>query len=334
MCMRIVLGLALAATCLSNAPAPAQLADCRPSRAAFAALRDRVLHPADGHVIVVAHRACFAAAPENSPEAIDACWRMGVEVVENDVRSTKDGALVVMHDDTVNRTTDGWGYLDDLTWTDLSRLHLRDGEGGPGAAVTPMPVTTLRAYYRAAKDKVMINLELKPSAIASYDVLLAKSLKIAAEEGVLDQILLKVPDKKNHGKVAARHRIADITVPKGVITWPMIWESDGMDPAARVTELEPYGPGGYEVPFLTPAFFGAIANDPRLKGRPVMAVAVQPYWSGGLSDAVSLPNPDAGWGRLIALGANVLMTDHPEYLLRYLEKTGHRRPLGGARCGG
>jgi glycerophosphoryl diester phosphodiesterase len=290
----------------------------------FAALRERVLHPPPGHVVVVAHRACFAAAPENSPEAIDACARLGVEVVENDVRSTKDGELVLMHDDTVNRTTNGWGYLNDLTLADLAKLRLRDGEGGPGAAVTTIPVTTLRAYYRAAKGKVMINLELKPSLAADFPTLLEKSLKIAAEEGVLEQILLKVPDQMSHGKLASKHILSTIAPPAGVTLWPIIWEGPA-DPIRRVDELEPYGGNGYELPFITADYFKRIAADPRLKGRPVMAVAVQPQWSGGLSDQVSMADPEAGWGKLLSLGANVIMTDHPEYLLRYLEKTGRRR---------
>lgn len=297
---------------------------------AFTALRERVLHPPAGHIVVVAHRACFAAAPENSPEAIEACARLGVEVVENDVRSTKDGELVVVHDDTVNRTTDGWGYLIDLTAADLMTLRLRDREGGAGAPVTPAPVTTLRAYYRAARGKVMINLELKPSAVADFETLLTKSLQIAAEEGVLDHILLKVPDRMSHGKVSRNHVLSALKIPAGVTLWPIIWQ--GETPArARVDELEPHGAAGYEVPFLDPEYFRAVASDPRLKGRTVMAVAVQPYWSGGLSDAVSMPAPEAGWGKLIALGANVIMTDHPEYLLRYLEKTGHRAPLAAPR---
>lgn len=289
----------------------------------FAALRERVLHPPPGHVVVVAHRACFAAAPENSPEAIEACARLGVEVVENDVRSTKDGELVLMHDDTVNRTTNGWGYLNDLTMADLAKLRLRDGEGGPAAAVTTIPVTTLRAYYRAAKGKVMINLELKPSLAANFETLLQKSLKIAAEEGVLGQILLKVPDQMSHGKLASKHILGAIAPPTSVTLWPIIWEG-AADPIRRLDELEPYGGNGYELPFITADYFQRIAADPRLKGRPVMAVAVQPQWSGGLSDQVSLGDPEAGWGKLLSLGANVIMTDHPEYLLRYLEKTGRR----------
>lgn len=331
--MRISFLFVLTAAICLNAHVAVNAAPVPADRAAFEVLRERVLRPPAGHVVVVAHRACFAAAPENSPEAIDDCWRQGVEVVENDVRSTRDGELVVMHDNTVDRTTNGWGYLDDLTLADLAKFRLRDNVGGAGAAVTPYSVTTLRDYYRAAKNKVMINLEIKPSNSASFEVILEKSLRIADEEGVLDHIILKVPDTYSHGKVSKEHVLGKLKLPKKIVIWPIIWQADA-SPAARLDELEPYQPAGYEVPFLDPDFFRAVAMDRRIAGRPVMAVAVQPYWSGGLSDAVSMPEPKAGWGRLIELGANVIMTDRPEYLLRYLCETGRRQAVhrGEAGC--
>lgn len=298
----------------------------------FAELRERVLHPPEGHVVVVAHRACFSAAPENSPAAIDACWRMGVEVVENDVRMLKDGTLVVMHDDTIDRTSDGWGYLNDLTMEDLAGLHLRDGEGGPGAPVTPLPVTTLREYYRAAKNKVMINLELKPSARANLQTLVNEALEMAREEGVIGQIVLKIPDLNSHGRVSTSLPIARLALPDDVLIWPIIWQSEGADPVARLDQMETFDPDGFEIPFLGEDFFTAIARDRRIAGRPVMAVAVRPYWSGGLSDAVSLPAPQNGWGRLVDLGANVVMTDYPEYLLRFLERQGMRQAYISDLC--
>ena len=305
---------------------------CLPNPAHFAEVRQRVIHPPARHVVVVAHRACFAAAPENSPEAIDACWRMGVEVVENDVRMLKDGTLVVMHDDTVNRTTDGWGYLNDLTWDEVQDLRLRDGEGGSGAPVTPIPVTRLRDYFRAAKHKVMINLELKPSAMANLQTLVDQSLAMAREEGVLDHIVLKIPDLNSHGKVSASLPISRLELPDDVLIWPIIWQSEAADPIERLDQLETFDPDGLEVPFLGEDFFAAIAGAPRNSARPVMAVAVRPYWSGGLSDDVSLPDPQAGWGRLVELGANVLMTDHPEYLLRFLEAEGMRQAYAYDLC--
>jgi glycerophosphoryl diester phosphodiesterase len=322
--------LMAALTALPSAPALAASAACTPDPAAFRALRERVLHPPAGQVIAVAHRACFAAAPENTPLAIEHCWRLGVEVVENDVRSTKDGELVVVHDDTVDRVTDSWGYVDDLTAADLARMHMREREGGRDAFMTAQPVPTLRAYFRAAKNRVMINLELKSSSSASWETLFEKSIRIAREEGVLDHLLLKIPDVRNHGKTSKRHLLETTGMPAGVTLMPIIWQSD-TPLGARLDELERFGAVGYEMPFSDPAYLGQVRKEPRLAGRPVMAVAVQPYWSGGLDDALSMPDPDAGWGKLIALGANYVMTDRPEALIDYLEHKG-MRPPAAPRC--
>lgn len=303
---------------------------CKPDPAAFQALRKRVLSPPPGQVVAVAHRGCFAAAPENTPLAIEHCWRLGVEVVENDVRSTKDGELVVVHDGTVDRITNGWGYVDDLTAADLATLRMRERDGGPAAFLTTEPVPTLRAYFRAAKHRTMINLELKPSGTASWDTLFEKSIQIAREEGVLDHLLLKVPDTRNHGKQSKRHLLDTLKVPEGVTLMPIIWQSD-VPLATRLDDMERFKAVGYEIPVSDPAYLGQARTEPRLAGRPVMAVAVQPYWSGGLDDALSMRSPDAGWGRLIALGANMVMTDRPEALVAYLESKGFRRPAG-ERC--
>ena len=66
-------------------------------------------------VIVVAHRGDWRNAPENSLQAIKNCIDMGVDIVEIDVRETKDGHLVLMHDKTINRTTNGKGKVN--SWT-------------------------------------------------------------------------------------------------------------------------------------------------------------------------------------------------------------------------
>lgn len=305
-------------------PASAQLA-CRPDPVAFRQLRERVLHPPKGTVIAVAHRACFAAEPENTPRAIEACWRLGVEVVENDVRSTKDGELVVVHDDTVDRVTDGWGYIDDLTYAQVAKLHMRESDGGRGAYVTEQPVPTLREYFRASKNRVMINLELKSSSSASWETLLAKSIAIAREEGVLDHLLLKIPDIRAHGKTAKKHILDSIGIPEGVALMPIIWESE-TPVAERLNYFEKFRPVGYEIPISNPGYIAQARRDPRVAGRPIMAIAVQPYWSGGLDDELSMHDPDAGWGQLVAMGANYVMTDRPEALITYLERRKMRAP--------
>ena len=65
----------------------------------------------NNQVIVVAHRGDWRNAPENSLQAIQNCIDMGVDMVEIDIRETKDCHLVLMHDKTLDRTTNGKGEI-------------------------------------------------------------------------------------------------------------------------------------------------------------------------------------------------------------------------------
>ncbi|KOG86166.1 glycerophosphodiester phosphodiesterase, partial [Streptomyces varsoviensis] len=56
--------------------------------------------------LVIGHRGSPVSAPENTLASVDAAARLGITWVENDVQRTKDGALVVLHDTTLSRTTD------------------------------------------------------------------------------------------------------------------------------------------------------------------------------------------------------------------------------------
>lgn len=318
--MAALIGLAAATGVRADPPCPA-------TPAAFAELRQRVLHPRPDHIVVVAHRACFAAAPENSPEAIDACWQMGVEVVENDVRRTKDGHLVIFHDPEISRMTDRWGYVADMTLAELRQARLKErdgsGDGYRDAFVTGSPVTTLEAYLAAAKHRVMINFELKYSGRDDFIAMFEQSVAIARAAGVLDHILFKIPDVRHHGVQGNSSLIEALDIPPDVQVMPIIWESGRQIPD-RLGDFRRVRPAGFEIPFQDPAYLDGVAATPALAKTPVMVVAVQPYWSGGLDDRLAARDPDAAWGRLIALGADHVMTDRPEALLRYLAATGRR----------
>lgn len=313
---------------IAGLPAAAQTV-CPATPEAFAELRARVLHPQPGHVVAVAHRACFAAAAENTPEAIDACWRMGVEVVENDVRRTKDGALIVFHDPELSRMTDRWGYVADMTLAELRTARLRERDGGHNgyreAYLTNAPITTLEEYLRAVANKVMVNFEIKYANHDDFISIFTQSVELARKLGVMDHLMFKIPDVRNHGAVTARHVLDRLPRGDDIQLMPMIWESEVPIPQ-RLAYFQKFAPAGFEVPFQTLDFFAAVKDEPRLAGTPVMAVAVQPYWSGGLDDRLALRDPDAAWGRLIGMGADHIMTDRPEALLRYLEATERRLP--------
>jgi len=73
-------------------------------------------------LLVVAHRGASAYEPENTLRAIERAWQLGADVVEVDVRATRDGRLVLMHDEAVDRTTNGHGLLRSLTLKQVKQL--------------------------------------------------------------------------------------------------------------------------------------------------------------------------------------------------------------------
>jgi glycerophosphoryl diester phosphodiesterase len=76
-----------------------------------------------GAPLLFAHRGGAGLAPENTLEAFtSAVGTWGADIVETDVHLSRDGVLVVIHDETVDRTTDGSGRVADLTWEELQRL--------------------------------------------------------------------------------------------------------------------------------------------------------------------------------------------------------------------
>lgn len=311
---------------------------CPPTRASFEAMRQLVLQPRPDHIVVVAHRSCFAAAPENTPQAIEACVRLGVEVVENDVRRTKDGVLVIFHDDEISRMTDRWGYVRDMTLAELRQARLKERDGAPSHAangsayLTNIPITTLEEYLASAKNRVMINFEIKTSNPDTWLSIFNQSVTMARAMGIMDHLVFKVPDIKHHGATIgapssnptkATTLLESIPRAPDIQLMPMIWESN-RTLTARITDLAASPAVGYEIPFQTIPYFEGVKSDRRLDTRPVMAIAVQPFWSGGLDDRLALRDPDAAWGRLIDMGADWIMTDRPEALVGYLQRTGRR----------
>lgn len=76
---------------------------------------------------VIAHRGAAAEAPENSMEAFDLGMRLGADAIELDVRRSADGVLWVIHDETLDRTTDGSGSVADLTRTEIEAARMSTG---------------------------------------------------------------------------------------------------------------------------------------------------------------------------------------------------------------
>ena len=158
--------------------------DAAPGRAAW--LTSLLDDETSEHVMVVAHRACWAGgAPENSLSAIDACIALGVDMIEIDVTATADGAVVLMHDETVDRTTDGTGRIADMTLAEARALRLRAADGGAHALLTEETVPTLRRVLERARGKILINLDVKGGA---FD----RAFAVVEELGAGGEIVMKM----------------------------------------------------------------------------------------------------------------------------------------------
>ncbi|MEU6377867.1 glycerophosphodiester phosphodiesterase family protein [Streptomyces sp. NPDC046909] len=140
---------------------------------------------------VIAHRGASAYAPENTLAAIDKAARLGIRWVENDVQRTRDGRLVVIHDDNLRRTTDveevfpdraPW-KVKDFTAAEIARL---DAGSWFGPSYAGARVPTLAQYMRRVEhNHQKLLLEIKNPEL--YPGIEQQTLKVLANEGWLDR---------------------------------------------------------------------------------------------------------------------------------------------------
>ncbi len=109
-----------------------------------------------------AHRGCSQRYPENTILAFEkASGLKGLTGIELDIQLTRDGELVVIHDERVDRTTEGFGYVRDYTLSEIKRLHIYAG-ANPSQQIPTME-ETLDLLKDRMKDGLKLNIELKNS---------------------------------------------------------------------------------------------------------------------------------------------------------------------------
>ena len=127
--------------------------------------------------MVCAHRANHYTTPENSIAAIEASINKGIAFVEIDIKQSKDGVLLLMHDNTIDRTSNGSGNVSDYTLAELKQFNL-EHEGN----ITSHQIPTFAEVLAAARGKIYLDLDVK---IENF----AKVFNEVKLYGMVDQVM-------------------------------------------------------------------------------------------------------------------------------------------------
>jgi glycerophosphoryl diester phosphodiesterase len=267
-------------------------------------LLQKLYNPNDNYVFVIAHRGDWRYAPENSLLAIENAIRMGVDIVELDVQRTKDGQFILMHDATLDRTTTGKGKVSDRTLDSIQTLRLKNG----CAIRTKEKVPTLEEALLLMKGRILVNLDKADRYFDEVYALLEKT-------GTTKQIIMK------GGKSVEEVKLQFGNYLDRVIYMPIIHldREDAEEQMERfINDLHPVA---FELLFVSDSNALPKRLKHQLAGRTL--IWYNTLWdtmAGGHDDDRSLENPDAGYGYLIdTLGAGMIQTDRPAYLIDYLK---------------
>lgn len=271
---------------------------------------EEIRNPKSKNVLVVCHRGDWRNFPENSIPAIESVIEMGADVVELDIQLTKDSVLVLMHDGTIDRCTTGKGRVADLTYEELQKFYMKTAHGT--RCSLDLKVPTLREALEVCKDRIVINID---KGYNHYGLVLA----LAEEMGMTEQILIK----GSSSLASIREKMA--VNKQNLLYMPIITPTNAKSMALfeeYIADDEPQL--AYEIcwgeytPEVESAMQRLIADGSKLW--------VNSLWNslcGGLSDDVAwVTSADEVYGKLVDMGATMIQTDRPEYLLEYLRERG------------
>lgn len=249
-------------------------------------------------ILTVAHRGLWTHAPENSLAAIRDAIAAGVEIVEIDAQATADGMLVIIHDDTLDRTSTGTGIAAELPFATIRQARLRAGGGGVDAHVTQEAIPTLAEALEEARGRIAVNIDTK----------FARDLpSIAAEVRRLsmeDQVILKttVDPASEHFPI----RDADWF---GIIPhMPMFSVRPGLF-AEDLRRIAPLAAPMIEVRFADIADLAAGREELERQNIRLWINTLDVSHCLDFNDSRAAENPEAVWGALSDAGVGAIQTD-------------------------
>ncbi|MBZ9904823.1 glycerophosphodiester phosphodiesterase family protein [Mesorhizobium sp. BR115XR7A] len=295
------------------------------------------------HVMVAAHRAGSMQAgktlyAENSLAAVEGSIAIGAEIVEVDIRRSKDGAFIVMHDSWLDRTTTCKGEVINYTLAELKRCRLVI-EGTH--AVTNETVSTLREMLMATRDRILINLDNK---LEVGD--LPGMIAVARDLGMAEQVIVK-ENLWNQNRISTVK--AAMTAAGGGFQFMPIIADDAVHDAGfastvdhafapRAIELINWRAGAETLTETGGPLFSTRMRAEAVRGdwhiwADTYAIVNKPggFLAGGRGDelAVQASLPREVWGFWADRGATIIQTDEPKAAIGWLAANGYRVPYAG-----
>ena len=271
-------------------------------------------NPKSDYVFVVAHRADWRNFPENSLEAIESSIQMGVDIVELDIHRTADGELVVCHDRTIDRTTNGKGKISELTLDYIKSRYLRAGHG----ATTRYKMPTLAEALDICNGRVLINLD---KGINYYD----QVMEMLIARNMTNQVIIKsnkpVADMKAFFSKHEQNMLYMPVIDYGAKSWIRheILFNDYLS-----TDL----------PFIAfeMCWDGSLKGEERVFKKVVKSgkrLWINTLWGkicggveNGYYDDAAVGNEEKIYGKVLSYGTSMIQTDRPQMLIKYLESKG------------
>ena len=274
-------------------------------------IRSELGNAAGKQVFVVAHRAAWKNAPENSRAAVVDAINMGVDIIEIDIRKTRDGEYILMHDTTVDRTTNGKGRVKELTLEQLRKLRLIGSDGQPGKEIIP----TLSEILQLTKGRIMVNLDKAESYFNEIQLLLKRT-------GTSKQVILK-------GNFNSTEVYARLGIDSDIIYMPifrMNKKQNALENKNGTLDLHEMFSSHEQIKLTelvfanldSPAVSTNVMQEFKLANVRAWVNTLIVCPPAGYSDQDALINPDHAWGTLIRRGFSIIQTDEPKALLDYL----------------
>jgi glycerophosphoryl diester phosphodiesterase len=240
--------------------------------------------------IVIAHRGDHVEAPENTIAAYKNAIKHEADFVEIDLRTTKDSVLVIMHDGTVDRMTDGKGKVSDLTYAEIKKLKITDKRNLSSKTYS---VPTFEEVLKTCRNKINIYLDFKNAGVQ-------KSFDMIKKYGMENQVIVYInaPFQYTDWRRVAPSMPLMVSLPGNTKTEEQLQNFLNKNPVELLD-------GDYS------DYTTSIVKEAERLG-----ITVWPD--------IQSSTEDKNWDKALELGFKGLQTDHPEALVLYLKRKGLR----------